>query len=49
MLSGAGSDGVNIAVSGSCWDAATTKGLQNLLNKLDENEHFWDAVAAYSS
>lgn len=48
MLSGAGSDGVNIAVSGS-WDAATTKGLQNLLNKLDENEHFWDAVAAYSS
>jgi hypothetical protein len=48
MLSGAGSDGVNIVVNGD-WDQATTMGVQNLLNKLEENEHFLDAVAAYSS
>jgi hypothetical protein len=48
MLSGAGRDNLNIVVSGE-WDAATTMGLQNLLNKVDENEHFLDAVAAYSS
>ena len=48
MLSGAGADGVNIAVSGE-WDEATTMGVQNLLNKVDENEHFLDAVAAYSA
>ena len=46
MLSGAGDDGVNITVSGT-WDEATTRGLQNLLNKIDENEHFLDAVVAY--
>ena len=46
MLSGAAADGVDIVVNGE-WDEATTKGLQNLLNKIDENEHFLDAVAAY--
>ena len=48
MLSGAGANGVDIAVSGE-WDEATTMGVQNLLNKVDENEHFLDAVAAYSA
>jgi hypothetical protein len=48
MLSGAGADGVNITVSGE-WDECTTRGVQNMLNKIDENEHFLDAVAAYST
>ena len=48
MLSGAGADGVNITESGE-WDECTTRGVQNMLNKIDENEHFLDAVAAYST
>jgi hypothetical protein len=46
MISGAGSDGVNITVSGD-WDEATTRGVQNMLNKILENEHFLVAVEAY--
>ena len=46
MLSGAGADGLTIAVSGE-WDEATTRGVQNMLNKVEENELFLDAVAAY--
>jgi len=48
MLSGAGADGLAIAVSGE-WDEATTKGVQNMLNKIEENELFLDAVAAYTA
>jgi hypothetical protein len=47
-LSGAGAGGLAIAVSGE-WDEATTKGCQNVLNKVDDNEYFLDAVAAYRS
>jgi hypothetical protein len=38
----------NITVSGE-WDESTTRGVQNMLNKIGENEHFLDAVAAYST
>ena len=45
-LSGAGVDGLLIAETGE-WCTATTKGAQNLLNKVDEAEHFREALAAY--
>ena len=47
-LSRAGVDGLAIAVTGD-WDEATTKGCQNFLNCVEDNEYFLDAVAAYRS
>lgn len=45
-LTGAGVDGLTIAETGE-WDEATTKAVQNLLNKVEHYEDFEVAVAAY--
>ena len=45
-LSGVGSNDLVVAITGE-WDEATTKGCQNLLNKVYDNESFAEALVAY--
>jgi hypothetical protein len=48
LISGAGSEGIDIKENG-VWDSATTKGVQNLINRVTHADEFAEAALVYKS